>query len=115
MDIKISCLIILYQNLKDNLMDYTNFERELQKLINIHSLENGSNTPDFLLTKYLMGCLHNFDSVVKAIHLSKPDVDPESLVDQVGFKRLLFAFPDYTEKLCDMVVAYFRQYDSKMC
>ena len=47
-------------------MNILNFETELEKLINKYSIENGSNTPDFLLTKYLMGCLHNYNSVVNA-------------------------------------------------
>jgi hypothetical protein len=33
------------------------FARELEALINAHSVENGSNTPDFILAQYLMGCL----------------------------------------------------------
>jgi hypothetical protein len=47
-------------------MNILNFETELEKLINKYSIENGSDTPDFLLTKYLMGCLHNYNSVVNA-------------------------------------------------
>lgn len=41
-----------------------NFETELQHLINRHSKENGSNTPDFILAKYLDVCLANFNSAV---------------------------------------------------
>lgn len=37
------------------------FEKELQHLINKYSLENMSNTPDFILAKYLMQCLFNFN------------------------------------------------------
>ena len=47
-------------------MNILNFEKELEKLINKHSIENGSDTPDFLLTKYLMGCLHNYNSATNA-------------------------------------------------
>lgn len=36
------------------------FLRELTALINKHSMENQSNTPDFVLAKYLVGCLDNF-------------------------------------------------------
>lgn len=35
----------------------TTFQRQLESLINMHSLENQSNTPDFLLAEYLLGCL----------------------------------------------------------
>ena len=42
------------------------FEQELSSLINRHSLENESDTPDFILAKYMKECLDNFN---KAIHL----------------------------------------------
>lgn len=41
------------------------FRKDLEKLINCHSKEYGSNTPDFLLADFLMGCLHVFDNTVK--------------------------------------------------
>lgn len=44
----------------------TQFQRELEKLINFHSEEKGSNTPDFILAKYLIGCLEVFGTAVKA-------------------------------------------------
>lgn len=40
------------------------FEKELEQLINKYSQEMGSNTPDFLLAKYLIGCLNTFESAV---------------------------------------------------
>lgn len=42
------------------------FRHELAKLINVYSLENGSNTPDFLLAEYLATCLDAFDKAVVA-------------------------------------------------
>ena len=42
------------------------FERELTTLLNRYSKENGSNTPDFILSKYLIGCLDNFNKTSKA-------------------------------------------------
>lgn len=38
------------------------FERELQSLINSCSKENDSNTPDFILAKYVQNCLDSFTS-----------------------------------------------------
>lgn len=38
------------------------FEKELTDLINKHSLENGSDTPDFILAKYLISCLEAFNN-----------------------------------------------------
>ena len=40
------------------------FRSELEKLINKHSMENGSGTPDFILADYLVACLLAFDSAV---------------------------------------------------
>ena len=37
------------------------FENDLRAIINKHSKENGSNTPDFILADYLISCLHAFD------------------------------------------------------
>jgi hypothetical protein len=42
------------------------FRSELQTLINRHSKENGSNTPDFILADYLVGCLNLFDVIVQS-------------------------------------------------
>ena len=41
------------------------FRAGLESLINCHSRENGSDTPDFILAEYLIDCLNAFD---KATH-----------------------------------------------
>ena len=38
-----------------------NFREDLTDLINKHSKENGSDTPDFILARYLENCLEAFD------------------------------------------------------
>ena len=43
-----------------------NFRKELESLINRHSKENGSNTPDWILAEYLDHCLVAFDLAVQA-------------------------------------------------
>lgn len=40
------------------------FQKELERLINKYSMENGSNTPDFILAEYLRSCLTVFNSTV---------------------------------------------------
>jgi hypothetical protein len=40
------------------------FEKDLAEVINRHSRENGSNTPDFILAAYLADCLENFDRIL---------------------------------------------------
>ena len=40
------------------------FRNDLEGVINRHSMENGSNTPDFMLADYLIKCLHDLDKVI---------------------------------------------------
>lgn len=40
------------------------FINELTGLINKHSRENGSNTPDYILAEYLERCLLLFDETI---------------------------------------------------
>jgi hypothetical protein len=42
------------------------FKADLQTLINIHSMENGSNTPDFILAGFLVQCLEALTSTTEA-------------------------------------------------
>ena len=42
------------------------FEDELAALLNRHSKENGSDTPDYQLAQYLIGCLNNLNAAVTA-------------------------------------------------
>ena len=37
---------------------------ELTVLLNKHSIENGSNTPDFILAEYLINCLNAWSTAV---------------------------------------------------
>jgi hypothetical protein len=37
------------------------FVAELRELINRHSVENGSNTPDYMLADYLVKCLDTWE------------------------------------------------------
>jgi hypothetical protein len=41
------------------------FTKELEILINKFSMENGSNTPDFILSNFLSSCLLNFNETLK--------------------------------------------------
>jgi len=44
----------------------SNFQRELSALINKHSMENDSDTPDYLLAEFLIGCLNSYNRVINA-------------------------------------------------
>ena len=43
----------------------TAFEKELEHLINRYSLENDSDTPDFLLAGYLRSCLEIVVGIIR--------------------------------------------------
>lgn len=41
------------------------FKKELEELINSYSIENESDTPDFLLAQYLSDCLNVYKKAIK--------------------------------------------------
>ena len=45
----------------DKLLESSSFRKELEILINRFSKENGSDTPDWILSEYLVKCLEAFD------------------------------------------------------
>jgi hypothetical protein len=45
-------------------MSHNTFDSELAALLNKYSMENGSNTPDFILASYIQGCLDAFNKTV---------------------------------------------------
>jgi hypothetical protein len=42
-----------------------NFKAELEILINKHSQENKSNTPDFILCEYILNCLGAWERAIE--------------------------------------------------
>lgn len=64
------------------------FHQELTILLNKHSMENLSNTPDWILSEYLMGCLRTFDLAVGLrTRWYSPSKDSEPLVGLVGLEH----------------------------
>jgi hypothetical protein len=51
---------------KGETMSKSAFERELKSLINRESMEQYSDTPDFILAEYIMSCLETFRVSVRA-------------------------------------------------
>ena len=47
-------------------MNKSKFRKDLEGLINSVSMENGSNTPDFILAEFLVDSLEAFDKATKA-------------------------------------------------
>lgn len=52
------------------------FCTELRQLLNKHSKENGSDTPDFVLAEYLNECLRIFDYSVRYRESTKTLIEP---------------------------------------
>ena len=50
---------------EDHASKVSRFRKELEGLLNCHSMENGCNTPDFILAEYLTNCLRAFDAAVE--------------------------------------------------
>jgi hypothetical protein len=50
---------------EDNKMSNISFRTKLTSVINECSMENGSNTPDFILSQYLASCLKIFDEAIQ--------------------------------------------------
>ena len=44
----------------------SDFRKDIEVLINSHSMENGSNTADYILAEYLTDCLQSYDKAVNA-------------------------------------------------
>jgi hypothetical protein len=42
----------------------TNLYEELTKILNMFSIENESNTPDYILALYMLACLRAFNDAV---------------------------------------------------
>jgi hypothetical protein len=49
----------------DEKIESTEFYAELEKLLNRYSQENHSDTPDFILTAFIRGCLESFNSATR--------------------------------------------------
>lgn len=64
------------------------FRKELETLINSNSMENGCNTPDFILATFLTNCLIAFDTAVR--HREKwYSSEGVSEEEQIDFSKLL--------------------------
>ena len=44
---------------------YEEFVRDLSAVINRYSVENRSNTPDFMLAEFMAGCLNVYENTIR--------------------------------------------------
>ena len=68
----------------DPTITFTAFSDELRSLINKHSRERFSNTPDFILGQYMEACLNAFETAVQQRETwygrdARPSTDPRAV------------------------------------
>jgi hypothetical protein len=84
------------------------FQNDLRALINKHSKEGGSNTPDFQLARYLKGCLELFDETVRfreawyGRHVEMLPVPPSN-IPPIGVSRAPIDVTDEVTTKCRSV------------
>jgi len=59
------------------------FEKDLTNLINHHCLENGSDTPDFILARYLTNCLKAFNDATQDFDSERATQTHADLIDNI--------------------------------
>ena len=77
------------------------FIKELQSLINRHSRENGSNTPDFVLATHMAECLAAFDRSTRAREAfygvkHVPGASPAPSVPVAALEKVLHDFDNHS-------------------
>lgn len=74
------------------------FTRELEHLINKYSMENESNTPDYILAKYLERCMTNYALTISETdkHKGKPFINPE-YIQADGMHKIGTSLEDFKE------------------
>lgn len=69
--------LISKENKQTKSTSISDFERKLGNLINFHSRDAMSDTPDFILAKFLNGCLTAFAVAVASRDFNQPKKDQE--------------------------------------
>ena len=76
----------------------TGFRAELEALINRHSKEGGSDTPDFILADYMADCLDAYDkAVTRRTEWYKPEPKESPNVELTGSRAGLSPVSPATE------------------
>ena len=77
---------ILVETLLDRVTPPPGLQRDLEKLLNQHAAENGSNTPDYILARYLIGCLHAYNEAIvhRAVWYRRVDEPGRGSVPIIG-------------------------------
>ena len=57
------------------------FRRALTKLLNHYNMESGADTPDFILSNYMLACLRAYDEATRGRDAFYKAPDPEVSID----------------------------------
>lgn len=81
--------VIGYEPLDEIVTNEVKFARELTSLLNRYSKENDSDTPDYVLAGYLIGCLRNFNCAIgnknnhegrkRKIHIESEEIETNKI------------------------------------
>ena len=71
------------------------FCRDLTGLINSYSLENGSDTPDFILSDFLVAVLKSFNKATVQRHKWGNDGTPKLIA---AVSKMMLCFPEVIEE-----------------
>ena len=90
------------------------FRQDLEELINKYGMENGSNTPDFILADYLNSCMRIFDKTMKQRDIwygkkltreivNKNKGDQQKIMDEIDHNNMCARATLYPEKSIEEV------------
>ena len=71
------------------------FKQELEKLINKHSVENESNTPDYILANFISGCLKAYADAVNSRDASSKRKEENKVILHNIHYKLIPIFDDW--------------------
>lgn len=71
---------------ENNDQEYQALLKEIASVLNRHSQENRSNTPDFMLAEYLLGCLTVYENTISKREKWYGIPDPFSQNNKIGLK-----------------------------
>ena len=76
------------------------FVQDLSALINSYSLENGSNTPDFILASFLENVLTDWNHATRArTEWFKPTDNEDELIDDLGLFIYVHCFNGFDNQV----------------
>jgi len=76
---------------------YLRFKKGLENLLNIHSMELGSNTPNFIMAEFLIKCLKAFNTAVRQRETWYGVIRPKAHIPGIPDDTLEQVSPEFLE------------------